>query len=86
MDQKTIHFVSTPRLNGPAQGTARVPYRVFSDPEIYREELARIFLGPSWQFLALPANCQIRATIRQLFSARPRSLSPAGMTAKFMPC
>jgi len=26
---------------------------VFSDPEIYREELARIFLGPTWQFLTL---------------------------------
>jgi phenylpropionate dioxygenase-like ring-hydroxylating dioxygenase large terminal subunit len=44
-DQSVIHW--------PAEGNARVPYRVFSDPEIYRDELARIFLGPTWQFLAL---------------------------------
>ena len=42
-----------PALQWPAEGNARVPYRVFSDPEIYREELARIFLGPTWQFLTL---------------------------------
>jgi anthranilate 1,2-dioxygenase large subunit len=40
-------------LRWPAEGNARVPYRVFSDPDIYRDELARIFLGPTWQFLAL---------------------------------
>jgi len=26
---------------------------MFSDPEVYRAELARIFLGPTWQYLAL---------------------------------
>ena len=40
-------------LQWPAEGNARVPYRVFSDPEIYHSELDRIFLGPTWQFLAL---------------------------------
>jgi anthranilate 1,2-dioxygenase large subunit len=44
-DQSVLHW--------PAAGNARVPYRVFSDPEIYRDELARIFLGPTWQFLGL---------------------------------
>ena len=44
-DQSVLHW--------PAEGNARVPYRVFSDPGIYREELARVFLGPTWQFLAL---------------------------------
>ncbi|HUC12622.1 MAG TPA: Rieske 2Fe-2S domain-containing protein, partial [Stellaceae bacterium] len=42
-----------PALQWPAEGDARVPYRVFCDPEVYREELARIFLGPTWQFLTL---------------------------------
>ncbi len=45
-----------PALQWPTEGNARVPYRVFSDPEIYREELARIFLGPSWQFLSLAGD------------------------------
>jgi anthranilate 1,2-dioxygenase large subunit len=40
----------------PAEGNARVPYRVFSDHDIYRDELARIFLGPTWQFLALAGD------------------------------
>ena len=42
-----------PSLQWAAEGNARVPYRVFADPEIYRAELDRIFLGPTWQFLAL---------------------------------
>jgi phenylpropionate dioxygenase-like ring-hydroxylating dioxygenase large terminal subunit len=42
-----------PALRWPAEGNTRVPYRVFSDPRIYREDLARVFLGPTWQFLTL---------------------------------
>src|ERR1700675_1707106 len=30
-----------------------MPYRVFADESIYRAELDRIFLGASWQYLAL---------------------------------
>ena len=37
----------------PKEGNSRVPYRVFSDPDIYRAELDRMFLGPTWQFLVL---------------------------------
>ena len=40
-------------LEWPKQGNARVPYRVFADPEIYRAERDRVFLGPTWQYLAL---------------------------------
>lgn len=40
-------------LTWPNDGNTRVPYRVFSDPEIYRTELERVFLGATWQFLAL---------------------------------
>jgi phenylpropionate dioxygenase-like ring-hydroxylating dioxygenase large terminal subunit len=40
-------------LEWPDQGNARVPYRVFADPDIYRTECERIFLGASWQYLAL---------------------------------
>ena len=41
------------KVTWPAEGNARVPYRMFSDPDIYRAELDRIFLGPTWQYLAL---------------------------------
>src|SRR5712691_7343649 len=45
--------MSIQALEWPKVGNSRVPYRVFADPEIYRAELDRIFLGPSWQYLAL---------------------------------
>jgi anthranilate 1,2-dioxygenase large subunit len=41
------------RLEWPVEGNVRVPYRVFADPEVYRAEHERIFLGASWQYLAL---------------------------------
>ena len=41
------------QLEWPVEGNSRVPYRVFADPEIYRAEHERIFLGASWQYLAL---------------------------------
>jgi len=40
-------------IKWPPEGNARVPYRMFSDPDIYHAELGRIFLGPTWQYMAL---------------------------------
>jgi phenylpropionate dioxygenase-like ring-hydroxylating dioxygenase large terminal subunit len=45
--------MSTETLAWPKEGNARVPYRVFADPDIHRAELDRVFLGPTWQYLAL---------------------------------
>ena len=52
-----------PPFQWPAEGDSRVPYRVFSDQEIYREELTRIFLGPTWQFLTLANELPTPVTI-----------------------
>ena len=41
------------RIAWPKEGSSRVPYRVFSDPEVYQAELDRLFLGKTWQFLVL---------------------------------
>src|SRR5579883_2636403 len=50
----------------PALDYSRVPYRLYHDAEIYREEQARIFNGPVWNYLGLeaeipePGDCQPR--------------------------
>jgi phenylpropionate dioxygenase-like ring-hydroxylating dioxygenase large terminal subunit len=40
----------------PAEGLTRVPYWVYSDPELYAEEQERIFRGATWNFLCLEAE------------------------------
>lgn len=40
----------------PAADGARVPYEVFTSPEIYALEQERIFRGPTWSFLGLEAE------------------------------
>jgi anthranilate 1,2-dioxygenase large subunit/terephthalate 1,2-dioxygenase oxygenase component alpha subunit len=41
------------RVGWPGDGVHRVPYRVYSDPEIHAEEQRRIFRGPVWNFIGI---------------------------------
>lgn len=43
-------------LTWPAEGLTRVPNQVYSDPAVYAAEQARIFQGPTWQFVGLEAE------------------------------
>ncbi len=45
-----------PDLNWPEADGSRTPYAVFSDPAIYAREIARIWRGETWSFLALEAE------------------------------
>ncbi|HZQ75388.1 MAG TPA: Rieske 2Fe-2S domain-containing protein [Burkholderiales bacterium] len=40
----------------PAEGATRVPYWVYQDAEVYAQEQARIFRGPTWSYLCLEAE------------------------------
>lgn len=37
-------------------GSSRIPYWLYTDPEIYRREQERIFNGPHWNYVALTAE------------------------------
>ena len=40
----------------PAEGNTRVPYWIYQDEDIYRQEQERIFRGATWNFLGLDAE------------------------------
>ena len=44
------------RVGWPGQGVHRVPYRVYTDPEIYAAEQHRLFRGPVWNFLGMASE------------------------------
>jgi phenylpropionate dioxygenase-like ring-hydroxylating dioxygenase large terminal subunit len=43
-------------MTWPAEGVARVPYAVYSDEVIFKQEQEAIFRGPIWHFLGLEAQ------------------------------
>jgi anthranilate 1,2-dioxygenase large subunit/terephthalate 1,2-dioxygenase oxygenase component alpha subunit len=44
------------RKSWPAEGVTRVPYWVYQDEDVYREEQEKIFRGPAWNYLCLEAE------------------------------
>ncbi len=46
----------THELDWPEPGYTRVPFRVYSDEEIYQLEQQRIFRGPVWNYICLEAE------------------------------
>ncbi len=51
-----------PRADG-----SRVPYSVFTSPEIYQREQERIFRGPTWSFLGLEAEIKKPGDFKSTF-------------------
>jgi anthranilate 1,2-dioxygenase large subunit len=48
----------------PAEGLSRVPYWIYSDPDVYALEQERIFRGNTWNFLCLEAELPQPNTFR----------------------
>ncbi len=71
-------------LKWPKEGNARVPYRVFSDPEIYRAERDRVFLGPTWQYLALDNELRNPGDYKTTFLSETPVIVTAVRTARSM--
>jgi len=51
----------------PKEGLTRVPYWLYSDPEIYAREQERIFHGPSWSYVALEAEIPNAGDFKRTF-------------------
>lgn len=41
---------------GPQQGVTRVPFWAYTDPQVYAQEIERIFCGESWAYVGLSAE------------------------------
>lgn len=48
--------MSTDQAVWPADGTARIPFGVYTDADLYKRELDRIFYGPHWSYVGLEAE------------------------------
>ena len=57
-----------PRVDWPAEGNSRVPYKVFMDAEIHAAEQRRIFQGPVWQYLCLATEVPNPGDYRTTFA------------------
>ncbi|MBH67064.1 MAG: Rieske (2Fe-2S) protein [Rhodospirillaceae bacterium] len=42
-----------PPFSWPTEGVTRIPFRIFSDPDVYKKEQELLFRGPVWNFLCL---------------------------------
>lgn len=51
----------------PEDGLTRVPFRVYQDPALYRDEQARLFQGPVWNYLCLEVEIPAPGDYRTTF-------------------
>ena len=54
----------------PKEGISRIPYWVYTDPEIYAREQERIFCGRSWAYVALEAEIPTPGDFKRTYYRR----------------
>ncbi|MEZ5649871.1 MAG: aromatic ring-hydroxylating dioxygenase subunit alpha [Burkholderiaceae bacterium] len=55
--QATMNESSLATRRWPAEGFTRIPYWVYTDPELYARELDMFFYGPTWNYVGL--SCEV---------------------------
>jgi anthranilate 1,2-dioxygenase large subunit len=58
---------SKPIVQWPAEGVTRAPFKVMSDPDVYRLEQEKIFRGPTWHYLCLEVEIPETGTYRTTY-------------------
>ena len=56
MNQRATSAQAGKPIYFPREGGSRIPYEVYSSPEVYQLEQERIFRGPIWSFVAMEAE------------------------------
>jgi anthranilate 1,2-dioxygenase large subunit len=65
---RTANSVHTEKLvYFPRQDGSRIPYEVYSSPELYQLEQERIFRGPIWSFVAMEAEIPLPNDFKSTF-------------------
>jgi salicylate 5-hydroxylase large subunit len=50
----------------PAEGVTRVPFWAYSDPQVYEQEMSRIFCGESWAYVGLEVEIPHAGDFKQV--------------------
>jgi len=61
------------RREWPKEGITRIPYWIYSDPEVYAREQERVFCGPSWSYVALETELPRPGDFKRTFIGEKRS-------------
>jgi phenylpropionate dioxygenase-like ring-hydroxylating dioxygenase large terminal subunit len=56
MQTATIDTSGLKRRLWPEEGITRIPYWAYQDPDVYRQEQARVYQGDTWSYLCLEAE------------------------------
>ena len=63
----------------PAEGVTRVPFWAYSDPQVYEQEMSRIFCGESWAYVGLEVEIPHAGDFKQVtIGDRPVVMVPPG--------
>jgi salicylate 5-hydroxylase large subunit len=66
MEMTTATAPTTLDRHWPAEGVTRVPFWAYSDPQVYEQEMSRIFCGSSWAYVGLEVEIPHAGDFKQV--------------------